>query len=87
MYLQTDKYSASKGTLYGKRGELVRIVCESLPAVIVENDKGERYAVRFDEVGEDRPVDEVVEEVKPKAKPEPTKSKKVVKKIDKNTLF
>lgn len=43
-YLNTDIYS-TKRTLYGKKGDKVRIISESPPAVVVENEKGGRYAV------------------------------------------
>ena len=48
-YLNTDIRSI-RGTLYGKRGYKVRIVSESLPALVVGNEKGERYAVNITQI-------------------------------------
>lgn len=35
---------------YGKRGEEVKVISESLPALIVENKRGERFPVHIDKV-------------------------------------
>lgn len=40
-----------KRNIYGKRGEVVRIVSVSLPAVIVENVRGERFPVEIGDLG------------------------------------
>lgn len=42
--LTTDIYSTRK-TLYGKRGDKVRIISVSPPAVVVENEKGDRFPI------------------------------------------
>lgn len=59
MYLLQDKYG-SRGNLYGKRGEVVKIVSVSLPAVIVEDVKGDRFSVRMDEISETPPEPETM---------------------------
>lgn len=33
----------NKKQLYGRKGEKVKLISESLPAVIVENEKGDRF--------------------------------------------
>lgn len=53
--LGEDEYSCfgiqdTKRKPYGKRGEEVKVISESWPALIVENKRGERFPVHIDKV-------------------------------------
>lgn len=48
-YLNTD-IKSSKGHYFGKKGDKVRIISESPPAVVVENEKGDRYPVNITQI-------------------------------------
>lgn len=64
----------SKGQLYGKKGDKVKVIDENSPVVIVENEKGERFTTRLENL-------EVIKEEK---KPDPVKvikEKKIPEKI------
>ena len=65
MYLLIDKFSASKGNKYGSAGDLVTVISESLPAIVVQGDNGNRFSVRFDEIGEVWEEPEKPKKVKP----------------------
>lgn len=53
--LNEDEFSCfgvqdTKRKPYGKRGEEVTVISESLPALIVETKKGDRFSVHIDKV-------------------------------------
>jgi predicted transcriptional regulator len=46
MWLISDVVSNAKGSVYAKKGESVKVIHESFPAVIVEDESGQRFSTR-----------------------------------------
>jgi len=43
MYLQNDVISYNKKSIYGKKGEMVSIISNNDPAIIVRSETGNRF--------------------------------------------
>jgi len=48
MYLINDVISYNKKIIYGKSGDMVYIVANHYPAVIVCNEKGEKFTTKIE---------------------------------------
>lgn len=52
MKLNADIISG-KGFLYAKEGEIVKIISDRYPAMIVENEKGHKFSVHFSKLADE----------------------------------
>lgn len=61
-YLKTDVISAKK-TLYGTVGDRVVVIANHHPALIVQNEKGDKFSTTFDNLS-DKPIKNITNETR-----------------------
>ena len=61
-YLKTDVIGAKK-TLYGTAGDRVVVIANHHPALIVQNEKGDKFSTTFDNLS-DKPIKTIINETR-----------------------